>query len=828
MQNKDMVLKGGIDGTVSEVVEDDLLSKISVNYTEEDFKLSKNSIMIVPNDIKMQVIKKFHADLNNAKIMTLKEWKNKFYFTYNEHAVYYLMKKYHYCYDVAVMYLERMYEVVNEDFGSLKIEKVIKLKKELSSEGLLINSSNFRKYLKGKEIIFYDFNSIGNNEKKVIRDVMAFSKVSVVNLNKEEYQHEAIYEFGTIEDEVRFVAEEICKLNKGGVDFNNIKLCGVVGEYTSLIDRIFSWYHIPIVFQDNYLYSTSIGQAFLKYLDEDGSGALKYIEDNYSLTNRNNLNIYNKIIQILNKYVWAESYLEVREFLENEFKGTLVNEVSYLEEVSVISSLSLVGDDYVFLMGFNQGDIPKTVKDEEYFNDVLKQKLGLETTNELNQRMYLKWLQDIKTTKNLIISTKLTSSLGEHYLSSLNDDLGLEVKRVGIDYSYSNLDNKLLLGEKIDTFIKYGEKAEDLELLYSNYLSLPYQEYSNEFEGIDVTKLHDYMKNKLVLSYSAMNTYYQCGFRYYLANVLKLNIFEETFYTVLGNLFHYILSIAFDREIDLHEEYNKYLDKCTYPFNSREKFFLNMLESELDFIINTIKKQNEVNSLKNNYYEEKIVVDKSKNDMDIVFKGFVDKLMTNDREDTIAIVDYKTGNPDLNLNHIIYGLDLQLPVYIYLARQKSPNANIAGFYLQKILNNEISKDYKHTYQALKEDKLKLQGYSNSSIPILEKFDGGYQESKMIKGMRTTSKGLGTKKVLNNEQIDELENITKQKIDEAIDNILGANFSINPKRVGMNNLGCKYCQFRDICFVNEENILNLKEYKKMEFLGGESNDTEETC
>lgn len=795
-------------------------------YTLKHFEVSKNAIMVVPNDIKIQVLKKFHTDLNNVKIMTLAEWKSKFYFSYDEHAVYYLMKKYHYCYDIAVMYLERMYEVGNDTFGIKKIEKIIELKKELIKEGLLTKPLNFKKYLKGKNIIFYEFNLLGKTNEKIIKDVADITDVKIINSPKNEYHHECIYEFIKIEDEVRFVAEEICKLNKNGISFNKIKICGANGEYTSLIDRIFSWYHIPIVFQDNYLYSTKIGQTFLKQLDASGNEALKYIEDNFSLTNTNNLKIYNKIIEILNKYVWADSYLEVKEFLEMEFRKTLVNEVSYQEQVSIINSLSASDNDYIFLIGFNQGDIPKMAKDEEYFNDKLKQKLGLETTNELNQRMYVKWLQDIKATKNLIISSKLTSSLGEHYPSSLNDDLNLEVKRVDINYNYSNLDNKLLLGEKIDTFIKYGEKEKDLEILYSIYPNLSYQEYSNDYQKLDITKVHEYLKNKLVLSYSAMNTYYQCGFRYYLANILKLNIFEETFYTVLGNLFHYILSIALDREMNLHEEYNKYLAKCTYPFNSREKFFLNMLENDLEFIIKTITKQNEVNSLGINYFEEKIEVDKSKNDMDIIFKGFVDKLMTNDKEDTIAIIDYKTGNPDLNLNHIIYGLDLQLPVYIYLARNKFPNADIAGFYLQKILNNEISKDYKHTYQTLKEEKLKLQGYSNSSIPILEKFDSGYQESKMIKGMRTTSKGLGTKKVLNNEQIDELENITKKKIDEAINNILDANFSINPKRVGMNNLGCKYCQFRDICFVNEKNILNLKEYKKMEFLGGENNDTEE--
>ena len=440
----------------------------------------------------------------------------------------------------------------------------------------------------------------------------------------------------------------------------------------------------------------------------------------------------------------------------------------------------------------------------------------------------MKWLKGIKNTKNLIITTKLTSSLGVHYLSSLNDDLGLEIDKPKMDYNYSNLHNQLLLGEKIDTFIKYGEKEENLELLYSNYPELCYRSYNNDYKMLNEDKLKSYMKNRLVLSYSAMNTYYQCRFRYYLSNVLKLNIFEETFYTVLGNLFHYILSIALKKEINLKQEYHNYLSKCNYSFNSREKFFLSILEEDLEFIIATIKKQNEVNSLDKTYFEEKIEIDKSSSDMEIIFKGFIDKMMTNDNEDIISIIDYKTGNPDLNLNNIIYGLDLQLPVYVYLARNKFPNARIAGFYLQKILNNEISRDNKHTYESLKEDKLKLQGYSNSDISILEKFDASYYESKMIKGMRTTSKGLASKKVLTDEQIDKLENITENKINEAIDNILKGQFQINPKRVGMNNLGCKYCKFKDICFLTEGNIENLKEYKNMEFLGGDENDTEEAC
>lgn len=795
----------------------------------KELKIPNNAIIITPDNLKKKLLKRLNSNkLMNFKIMTLTEVRNKFYFSYDEQAIYYLMNKYNYVIDVAKMYLSKIYEVGDEAFNSPKIKKIIDLKKELIEKKLLIYSPHFIEYIKTKTVIFYECNHLDKLDEKMLKEISKICKTNSFSQENQIYTHEHIYEFNTIEEEVVYIATEICALIKKGISFNQIKLCGATGEYPGLIKRIFSWYHIPISFQDNYLYATPMARDFLKHLDVKGTEALIYLEEKYCLKNSKTLEIYNKIIQILNKYGWTDSYLKVKSFLEEEFKKITVGIEHYQEEVEIINSLSnALSSDYIFLMGFNQGDIPKTYKDESYFNDEQKQKLGLETTNELNQRMYQKWLTEISTTKNLIITAKLSSSSGVHYLSSLNDDLMLEINNPKLNYTYSNLHNQLLLGEKIDSFIKYGEKENDLELLYSTYPKISYQEYNNDYKPINKDKLSDYLNHQLVLSYSSMNTYYQCGFRYYLANILKLNIYEETFYTVLGNVFHYILSISLQKEIDLKKEYHSYLANSTYSFNSREKFFLSNLEEDLKFIINTIKKQNEVNSLKQTYYEEKIEVNKSRNNFDIVFKGFVDKLMTNEEKDIIAIIDYKTGNPDLNLNNIIYGLDLQLPVYVYLGKRKFPRANIAGFYLQKILNNEISKDYKHTYEELKEDKLKLHGYSNSNISILEKFDSSYNDSKVIKGMRTTSKGLGTKKVLRSDQIEYLETIVDEKIEKSIDNILNADFQINPKRVGMNNLGCKYCCFKDICFFTEKNIENLKEYKNMEFLGGDIDDTEET-
>lgn len=84
-------------------------------------------------------------------------------------------------------------------------------------------------------------------------------------------------------------------------------------------------------------------------------------------------------------------------------------------------------------------------------------------------------------------------------------------------------------------------------------------------------------------------------------------------------------------------------------------------------------------------------------------------------------------------------------------------------------------------------------------------------------MRTSSKGIATKKVLDDVKIDKLNNLTEEKINEAIESILNADFNINPKKVGMNNLGCNYCTYKDICFMTEKDLVNLKEHKNLDFL-----------
>ena len=223
--------------------------------------------------------------------------------------------------------------------------------------------------------------------------------------------------------------------------------------------------------------------------------------------------------------------------------------------------------------------------------------------------------------------------------------------------------------------------------------------------------------------------------------------------------------------------------------------------------------------------EHKIIVDKS-SVIPVSFVGIVDKIMYKENTNTlVSIIDYKTGYADINLYNVLYGLSMQLPIYLYLVKKSGlfNNVRFTGFYLQKILSSEVAFSVNKTYIEQKMSNLKLEGYSNNDPSILEVFIPDYEDSKFVKSMKTTSKGFyHYAKVLSDEQIDKLIEKVDENIEMARDNILKGEFSINPKQINEDKIGCDFCKFKDICYKTNNDFQKLKENKSLSFLGGEDN------
>lgn len=791
--------------------------------------LENDSILIVPSQIKEKILTEMDkkSKLFNVKLMEINEFKREYFFDYTTETIFYVMKHYNYDYEFSLDIINNLYFLSSENYDHEKLKFLLNTKNELINNNLLIFDNVFKIALENKKIYVYGYDYINNFYKK------AFSTLNVnyIDQNISKFNHD-IMEFDTIQDEVIFVANKICELIENKIELNKIKIINPSSDYNATIKRIFNLFNLPFYFNNNYLISTKISNNFFEILSNDIVETLEKLKETISLNDELEQTEYNQIVKICNKYNWCSNFLDIKNNLIYEFSNTKIDikkEANYIEFVSLENNF-FYDDEYVFLIGFNQNTYPKTVKDDDFLNDEVKKFLSLETTTEINKINYNILVNKLYSIKNLFISYKLKSPFNSFYRSQIIDDLNLNVvKNYNCNIHYSVLNDKLKLAITLDNYLKYGEESQDLELLYSNYPSINYKTYNNQYTKIDENLFRKYLNNKLSLSYSSINNFYKCSFRYYMENILNLQISSNEFSLFIGNLFHYILSIMYNGDFNFSDSFKTYVNE-NYEFNTyKERFFINKLKKELEFIIANIKEQDKFTNFDSHKFEQLIKIDLSKDNYDITFKGIIDKISYKKEAGNtlISIIDYKTGNPNLNLNNIIYGIDMQLCIYAYLSSKLKLFANplLVGIYLQKILNNEININKNKQYITMKQENLKLQGYSNSNESILKVFDNTYTDSKLIKGMKVSSKGFyAYSKVFNQAMLNSILNIVENNIDEARDKILNREFYINPKKIGVKNLiGCENCTYKELCFMTEDNIINLKEYKNLEFLKDDVNE-----
>ena len=777
--------------------------------------LKDNTLLIIPNHLKETILLSFCDELKNIKIMTDNEFIRSYYFDYDLETIYYLMNKYKLKYEVVLIYLKNLYYVENKNYNNDKLNKLVEIKKELDEHNLLKYKPLFLNKLKSMNIVFYNFYDLDKFYLNLIENLKKITNVEVINEENDSHYENKIYEFKNAEEEVEFVATKICELVLSGVNINNIVLLNSSDIYTNHIKRIFKYFSIPINIKDNNsLLGTKMGTFFLENINSDISKTFELLEINFDLKNSLNLEIYNRLITISNKFSFVSDYMEIKDLLKVELLNTKLSDVILDEAVKVEVLEDYIPNDneYVFLLGFNQGECPKNLKDEDYINDLLKEKLNLSTTTSKNIIHSKKIINIIKNVKNLWITYKLNGEQGSLTVSSLNEKLNYEViHNIKISYNYSNLNNNLKLARYMDDYLKYGSKNEDLDLLNNTYKNNVYRKYDNKFNGIKKTN------ENITLSYSSMDNYYKCSFKYYISSILKLNCYEETFMTYIGSLFHYVLSKK--DNLSLEDSITEFMNNNPKEFTNKENFFLEKLKKDLEFILDVIKKQEDYTNFHNALYEKYIEIPKE-NDK---FIGIVDKILLNDNKTLGAIVDYKTGNPSLELNYIEYGLGLQLPIYLYLINKINPDIEVVGFYLQKILPSLIIRNPLKDITSQKRDLLKLQGFSLNEEEKLSEFDKTYIDSELIKSMKVGNNGFyAYSKTLTKNNMQNIVKIIDQKIDEALTNIHNNNFDINPKVINNKNIGCEYCKFKDICYMTEKDIVRLKDIDNLDFLGGDNN------
>lgn len=751
-------------------------------------KFSDNLYYIVPNNLKEVMLKKLSLEdkIYDIHFDTMENFIEKYICKIDKKAVEFLLEKGD-SLDIINSYLKVLPSIdINKEYDSLKLNFLKERKKLLISNDLLIDINDLT-YLKDKEVIVMGYPFIDKYLEEILTKINATIVIGIDKCPIEE-----IYEYKSKKEEIVALARRIRSLNEKGVSYSKIFIAGKDDDSKFLINDIFKDFDIPYNDDGVSFLATIIGRKYLETKD------LSLIKDN---------DLLKKIIKVLEEMLVFKDSKYYDLLLEDKLSKIKmsnkkeIDAVTFLEDVFEVPYL-LSDDDYLFVISLVQNKYPKIYKDDDYLSDKQKNSLKLINSMEKNKNSKLAFLYSLGTIKNVTYSYALATLQDEWLPSSILSEYNVLVKTDDLyKVEYSDKYNKKYLGELLDNYYMYGEKGKDLDLLFPYYHFFDYESYNHDFSSFTIPK------EELILSYSSIDDYALCPFKYYLKYVLKLDQFEESFSQKLGTLYHAVLASSYKDNFDFESSFN--YQKSKLDWDSKDEYFLNRLREELKLIIAWNKEMEAHSFLTTPLLEKRLEL--SLGD-DIKIKGFIDKILLREKNGKAyyAIFDYKTGKISFNLDYLDYGLHLQLPIYAYLLEKsnKDKDMELAGLFYQMLLvkNNDLEERKK---------SLKVFGIVADDITTLELLDDEYENSNWVKNLAVTKAGTLSRylKTITKEEKEELLNKIEELILSFAKGIRNCEYSISPKIENKVNISCMYCPFKMVCYHEKKDEIIIEKKEK---------------
>ena len=729
----------------------------------------------------------------NYKIYTLEELYQIYPYKYDDKAIDYLISKHNILLNNAKLFLSLINKYSIDNLDNSKSHFLQNIRDELINNNLLTKNKLLYTLFKRSNIyITYD------KELSLDNYLKDFNINYITSIPK--YKLETIHEALNIEEEITIIGEKIIELYKQNIPLNKIY---ILNNYDNSIqlERILTLLNIPYNINHHYkISSTYLGSIILKNLNMPINDIKNFLDNNHTSDNDDT---YKTIIDIINKYYYLDNY---QQFIKDALTNIDIKEPIYTNAINIIKTLKpLKDDEYLFISNLTK-DFPRLSNNTDYFNDLDALIINKTPSNIKNNIIINSFNNLLKSIKNLYISYPLYDNNGNE---NKPYDNKLEIKKISPSLNVSNLYNKLLLARELDIYNKYNTISNRLKYLEKIY-DIPYKTYDNNFKKTNITI------SNLSLSYTTLNEYLTCPFKYYLKNILKLNSKKDDYKQFIGTLYHEILSNINDDTYDINKEYDNVVNSRIW--SSKELFFIKKLKANLQDVIQILEQESHHQKLNKLITEKEIRLKEN----DYEFVGKIDKIkyLKEDDYSIIEIVDYKTGKSDFKMSYINLGFDLQLPIYLYLIKKSSifENPIIGGIYLQSIIPERIKYNDKEDYKMQRRKMMLLNGFTLENKDILPLIDDTYENSSIIQSLKVKNDGSFYKssKTIDNKKIDEIYNLVEKYINETVNNIKNNNFEITCKIIdNKDNISCKYCPYKNICFKTNKNNIYLETQRSEE-------------
>lgn len=698
-----------------------------------------------------------------------------------------------------------------------------------------------------RAILLVEENILANEWRYVKEELTKHFEITHIAIS--EVQGNLTYlEFTDAKEEVMHVVFSIAKLLDLGLAADKIKVHIVNESYLPLLEEVFYLYNIDITnLRKTKLSTHPFFLTFIAKLTETSQSASleeciqEALQNSTKALPNVDKQIVNQLIQWLNQMDFTQfTHSLCIEFLTATAKTMSLHQVLSTNTIEIgdFTFTYIEQDATLFVLGFAQNSIPKVYLDEEFLTDDIKARLGMITSVEKNHFIKEHWKHKLATIEKVHLSFSYhvfnNAFVQSSFLKTLLEEGSLKQERPLFEtIRYSKKQDEILYAKYIDKKMKYDIIDENLHYLESVFSQAPYRTYENQFDGIDHSTLEDYLKNKFSLSYTALDLFYNCPFAFYVEKILRIRRTTNKTALFIGNLYHAVLEtyLKENREMNL-ENLKSFMTAFSKehenPLGVRFPFYLEKFAQDLMKILETIQKQQNQSDFVVKGYEDTRII-RLENDYQTKMSGKVDKLMTIAYKGKTygIVIDYKTGNTHFDYNYVENGLDMQTLIYFYLYKKSGLDLAFGGAYLQSVFLNPINEEENKTLEDQVWDELKLSGYTNADLWLLEKIDKDVKNHTFLKSIAFKKGGILTaiaeKRTLTDETFDALLKRVEQKIYEGVEKIEKGEFFVSPIRVG-NKDACKYCPYQDLCFKREANYKKVDKADAFSFLETEGGDT----
>ncbi len=485
----------------------------------------------------------------------------------------------------------------------------------------------------------------------------------------------------------------------------------------------------------------------------------------------------------------------------------------------------------VFVIGLNQYEFPATISDSDLLLNTDRKELiscDIDIVDKfityLHNENFLLYSSSCCSSEKVFLCS--CSNAGETMPTSLvNNTLNAFPNCNRVDLS--NIEDKIETKDNSFSILaelnpKFSEYHEPLTTYYKE------TEYNDKLgylnSTLEVTDTHlskDFtdrnFNHDVNMSASRIDLFYKCKFSYFCKYILNLKTKKVAEVDTMnrGTMVHYVLeqsikkygiNLANFNKSDLDNLVDDYLNEYLTVIkaeklleDNRFKFIFNKIAALTKKTIYRVAEEFKNTEFNPTYCEYSIGEDipplqiQGKNKINIT--GFIDRVdifhsRVNDNVNYVRIVDYKSGNLKININNILYGLNLQMLIYLY-AFHKNYDKEFcvpAGiFYLPA--NGGYNQE---------NPKMKMSGIVPNDPRLYYALDRSGEFIPTFSDDKTRKE---------NPQIDvedfyTLFEYVNHKIVAMESEILDGNFEARPYEQGLIT-ACTYCDFKNICRIEDK-------------------------